>query len=292
MTLRNRNLIGLIYLAPALLFVAAFVLYPLSQLIYTSFTDTSLLGGGKWIGLANYIKIFTGDPQFWKALWFTLKYTVIITPILMGLGYLLALLTAQNDRILQFARGVIFMPVVIGLGTSSLLWFWLFDQQVGLFDKALVDLHLSSKMIVWFTNVDWALWAVIISVTWKVVGFGTILFVAAIQSISREVNEASMIDGASYWQRVRMIFLPLTARTVLLVTLISAIGSMLAFEQLYIMTGGGPRGLTFTSVYWIYQSGFIKFQLGYGSALSIVLTVIIMTAAAIQIFLTSRSSRQ
>jgi multiple sugar transport system permease protein len=128
-------------------------------------------------------------------------------------------------------------------------------------------------------------------VTWKVVGFGMILFVAAIQSISREVIEASQIDGASYWQRVRMIYAPLTSRTVLLVTLISAIGSMLAFEQLYIMTGGGPRGLTFTSVYWIYQSGFIKFQLGYGSALSVVLTAIIMAGAALQIFLTARSTK-
>ena len=292
MTLKNRNLLGLIYMTPALLFVAVFVLYPFGQLIYTSFTDTSLLGGGKWVGLANYTKIFLGDPTFWKALWFTVKYTLIITPILMILGYLLALLTAQNDRILQFARGVIFMPVVIGLGTSSLLWFWLFDQQVGLFDKALLDLHLASKMIVWFTNVDWALAGVIISVTWKVVGFGMILFVAAIQSISREVSEASMIDGASYWQRVRLIYLPLTARTVLLVTLISAIGSMLAFEQLYIMTGGGPRGLTFTSVYWIYQNAFIKFQLGYGAALSVVLTAIIMVAAAIQIALTARRATQ
>ena len=292
MNLGKRNLLGLVYLAPALLFVAVFVLYPFGQLIYTSFTDASLLGGGKWVGAANYIKIFTGDPQFWKALWFTLKYTIVITPILMGLGFLLALLTAQNDRVLQFARGVIFMPVVIGLGTSSLLWFWLFDQQVGLFDKALVDLHIANSMIVWFTNADWALWAVIISVTWKVVGFGMILFVAALQSISREVVEASQIDGASYWQRVGMIYLPLTFRTILLVTLISAIGSMLAFDQLYIMTGGGPRGLTFTSVYWIYQSGFIKFQLGYGSALAIVLTALIMIGAAIQIFLTSRSAQQ
>jgi multiple sugar transport system permease protein len=289
MRMRSKNLQGLLYMAPALLFVAAFVLYPFGQLIATSFTDTSLLGGGKYIGLANYQRI-AADPTFWKALTFTVKYTVIITPILMILGYLLALLTAPNRPILQVARGVIFMPVVIGLGTSSLLWFWLFDQQVGLFDKLLVDLHISDKMIVWFTNPDWALWAVIISVTWKVVGFGMILFVAAIQSISREVNEASLIDGASYWQRVRLIYLPLTARTILLVTLISAIGSMLAFEQLYIMTGGGPRGLTFTSVYWIYQSSFIKFQLGYGAALSIILTAIIMCAAAIQIALTAKRS--
>jgi multiple sugar transport system permease protein len=291
MTLANRKWLGLVYMAPALLFVAVFVLYPFAQLVATSFTNESLLGGGKWVGLANYQKLFQHDPTFWKSLWFTVKYTAFITPILMILGYLLALLTAQNEPILRFARGVIFMPVVIGLGTSSLLWFWLFDQQVGLFDKALLDLHVADKMLVWFTNADWALWGVIISVVWKVVGFGMILFVAAIQAISREVTEASMIDGASYWQRVRMIYLPLTMRTVLLVTLISAIGSMLAFEQLYIMTGGGPRGLTFTSVYWIYQSSFIKFQLGYGSALSVVLTAIIMIAAAIQIYLTARSMR-
>jgi multiple sugar transport system permease protein len=287
MKLRNRNLQGLFYMAPALLFVAVFVLYPFEQLILTSLTDKSLLGGGRFVGLANYVHAFA-DPTFWKALTFTVKYTVFITPILMILGYLLALLTAVNRPILQFARGVIFMPVVIGLGTASLLWFWLFDEQVGLFDKALVDLHISNSMIVWFNSADWALWAVIISVTWKVVGFGMILFVAAIQSISREVNEASLIDGASYWQRVRLIYLPLTARTVLLVTLISAIGSMLAFDQLYIMTAGGPQGLTFTSVYWIYQNSFINFKLGYGAALSIILTAIIMIGAAIQIALTAR----
>jgi multiple sugar transport system permease protein len=291
MSQRHKHLIGLVYLAPALLFVAVFVLYPLGQLIVTSLTDKSLLGGGKFVGLANYEAAFK-DRTFWRALGFTVKYTIIITPILMILGYGLALLTASNRPILQFSRGIIFMPVVIGLGTSSLLWFWLFDQQVGLFDKALVDLHLSDEMIVWFTKADWALWGVIISVVWKVVGFGMILFVAAIQSISRDISEASLIDGASYWQRVRTIYLPLTTRTILLVTLISAIGSMLAFEQLYIMTGGGPRGQTFTSVYWIYQNSFIRFKLGYGSALSLILTAIIMVAAAIQIWLTSRSTAQ
>ena len=287
MRLRNRNLQGLLYMAPALLFVAAFVLYPFGQLIGTSLTSESLLGGGKFVGLANYQHAFS-DPTFWKALTFTIKYTVIITPILMILGYLLALLTASNRPVLQFARGVIFMPVVIGLGASSLLWYWLFDQQVGLFDKALVDLHLSSKMIVWWTDANWALWGVIISVVWKVVGFGMLLFVAAIQAISADVIEASLIDGATYWQRVRMIYLPLTARTVLLVTLISAIGSMLAFDQFYIMTLGGPIGQTFTAVYWMYQSAFISFKLGYGDAQAVILTVIIMIGAAIQIALTAK----
>ena len=180
--IRNRHL-GLIYVAPALIFVTAFVLVPLGQLVYLSLTDTSLLGGGEWVGLENYDKAF-GDKSFWRALWFTVKYTVVITPILMGLGFALALLTSQNTPLRLFTRATIFLPVVIGLGTSSLLWYWLLDQQVGLFNKILLDLHLVEEMPVWFTKADPALAAVIISVTWKVVGFGMILFVAAIQSIS------------------------------------------------------------------------------------------------------------
>ncbi len=283
---RNRYL-GLIYILPALIFVAAFVLYPLSRLIYISLTSASLLGGGRFVGLANYTRAFT-DTTFRSALFFTIKYTIYITPILMILGFLLALLTAENTRLKQFTRGVIFMPVVIGLGTSSLLWFWLFDQQVGLFNKVLVDLHIISQPIVWFTDADLALWGVIISVTWKVVGFGMILFVASIQAIDNEIVEAAMIDGATYWQRVRRIVVPLSYRTILLMTLISAIGSMLAFEQFYIMTSGGPKGLTFTSVYWMYQNSFIFFKLGYGSATAIILTVIIMACATAQIILTRR----
>jgi multiple sugar transport system permease protein len=286
---RNKFL-GLLYVLPALLFVAAFVLYPLGRLIYISMTSASLLGGGRFIGFANYIRAFN-DGTFRSALFFTIKYTVYITPILMGLGFLLALLTAENTRLKQFTRGVIFMPVVIGIGTSSLLWFWLFDQQVGLFNKLLVDLHIISQPIVWFTDADLALWGVIISITWKVVGFGMILFVASIQAVDAEITEAAMIDGAGYWQRVRSIIVPLSYRTILLATLISAIGSMLAFDQFYIMTSGGPKGLTFTSVYWMYQNSFIFFKLGYGAATAVILTVIIMAGATVQITLTRRKER-
>ncbi len=282
---------GIFYVLPALIFVCAFVLFPFAQLIATSFSSQSLLGGGKFVGLANYETAFT-DAAFWRALGFTAKYTLFITPILMGLGYLLALLVEPNRGLLKIVRGIIFLPVVIGLGTSSLLWFWLFDEQVGLLNKVLVDLHIIAQPIVWFTQPDMALWAVIISVTWKVVGFGMILFVAAIQSISKEIVEASLIDGTGYWQRVWRLYVPLTFRTILLVTLISAIGSMLAFDQLYIMTAGGPRGKTFTSVYWIYQNSFINFKLGYGAALSVILTAIILCGASLQIALTNRASKE
>lgn len=282
---------GFLYVLPALAFVLAFVMWPLGQLVWLSLTDTSLLGGGKFIGLKNYTDAFE-DRSFWRALWFTARYTVFITPILMGLGFALALLTAPNRPVRQITRGIIFLPVVIGLGSSSLLWFWLFDQQVGPFNHILADVGILAAPAVWFTRVDMALVAVTISVTWKVIGFGMLLFVAGIQSINGEIGEAALIDGGNYWQRVWYIILPLSLRVILLTTLISVIGSMLAFDQFYIMTGGNPRGQTFTSVYWIYQNSFISFKLGYGAALSIILTVIILVFSSIQVILSNRSPSQ
>ena len=276
-------------MAPALLFVAVFVLIPLGQLVATSLSDRSLLGGGKFIGLANYWRIWN-DSSFWRALEFTAKYTLMLTPILIGLGFALALLTVDNTPLKRLTRTIVFLPVVIGLSSSSLLWFWLLDEQVGLLNKLLVDLHLIGEPIVWFATADLAFWAVVISITWKVVGFGMVLFIAGIQSINPDILEAALMDGASYWGRVRLIILPLTRRVLLLTTLVSAIGSMLAFDQFYIMTSGGPRGQTFTAVYWIYQNSFISFKLGYGAALSIVLTFIILVFATMQIALTARSA--
>ena len=279
---------GWLYLAPALMFVAVFVVIPFGQLVAMSLTDRSLLGGGKFIGLSNYIRIWN-DAGFWRALLFTVKYTVVLTPILMILGFALALLTVDNTPLRRLTRTIVFLPVVIGLSSSSLLWFWLFDEQVGLFNRLLVDLRVIAQPIVWFASADSAFWAVVISITWKVVGFGMVLFIAAIQSIDREILEAAVVDGAGYWKRAFLIIAPLSRRIILLATLISAIGSMLAFDQFYIMTSGGPRGQTFTAVYWIYQNSFVSFRLGYGAALSIVLTLIILIFSTLQIGLTARS---
>ncbi len=280
---------GWLFMAPALLFVGVFVMIPLGQLVAVSLTDRSLLGGGKFIGFANYWRIWN-DSSFWRALEFTGKYTLVLTPILMGLGFALALLTVQNTPLKRLTRTIVFLPVVIGLSSSSLLWFWLLDEQVGLLNKLLVDLRLIREPIVWFATADLAFWAVVISITWKVVGFGMVLFIAGIQSINPDILEAALMDGASYWGRVRFVILPLTRRVLLLTTLVSAIGSMLAFDQFYIMTSGGPRGQTFTAVYWIYQNSFISFKLGYGGALSIVLMLIILVFSTMQIALTARSA--
>ena len=160
---------GWLYVAPALLFVGVFVVIPFGQLIVMSMTDRSLLGGGKFIGFSNYVRIWN-DSGFWRALLFTVKYTIVLTPILMILGFALALLTADNTPLKRLTRTIIFLPVVIGLSSSSLLWFWLFDEQVGLLNKLLVDLRVIAQPMVWFASADLAFWAIVISITWKVVG--------------------------------------------------------------------------------------------------------------------------
>ena len=286
---KRSSLVGLLYMAPALAFVAAFTIYPLAQMSWMSLHNWSLIAEKKFVGLGNFVKIWN-DPQFWASLEFTFKYTLLITPILMGLGLLVALLTATNTPLRRFTRAVVFAPVVIGLGASSLLWYWLFCYDFGLINRLLLDRGLIAKPIVWFgADADVAMWAVIVSIVWKVVGFGMILFVAAIQAIPSELTEASMVDGAGYWQRVRQITLPLIARTILLVTLVSVIGSLLAFDQFYIMTAGQPRNLTATSVFLIYLNSFPYLKLGYGAAMSLVLAGIILICTIFQIVLTRRS---
>src|SRR5436853_1422216 len=138
---RRRALVGLAFVAPALLFVAAFLLYPLAELFRLSLTNSSLLGGEKYVGWSNYVRAWD-DDTFWHALVFTLKYTALITPILIVSGFVLALMTVAPVRLARLTRTVVFLPVVIGIGSSSFLWVGLFDEQVGLVDRLLQDLRL------------------------------------------------------------------------------------------------------------------------------------------------------
>jgi multiple sugar transport system permease protein len=286
---RHAKLVGLLLLTPALLFVVAFTLVPLLGTIWISFHNWSLISPPRFVGSANYMRAF-GDDQFWVSLGFSLRYTLFITPILMIGGYLIALLTARNSALRRTTRTVVFIPVVIGLGASSLLWYWLFSPSHGFVNTILTDLGLIDEPVLWLgVDADRSLWAIIASVTWKVIGFGMILFVGAIQAIPREVDEASMVDGANAWQRLTRVTLPLTMRTVLLVTLISVIGSLLAFDQFYIMTAGQPQNLTATSVFYVYLNSFPYLKLGYGAALSLLLAMLVLAVTVGQVVLTRRS---
>jgi len=286
---QRRRLTGLLYVAPAVIFVLVFTAVPLIGMVAMSFTNWSLITAPKLIGLTNFQGAMA-DGQFWGSLVYTLKYTLLITPILMVGGYALALLVAPNTPLRRTTRAIIFVPVVIGLGVSSLLWVWLFDPTFGLINQALADLGLIDKPIQFLgVDADVSTWSIIGSVVWKVLGFGMILFVAAIQAIPTEITEATMVDGATFWQRTRRVIVPLTRRTILLVTLVSVIGSLLAFDQFYIMTAGQPFNQTSTAVFFIYKNSFPFLHLGYGAALSLILAAIILVFTVVQMVLTRRS---
>jgi multiple sugar transport system permease protein len=287
--MRRYKFIGFLYLAPALLFVLVFTAYPFVQMVWVSFNSWSLITPPKFIGLDNYTRALN-DRQFWVSLTYSLKYTILITPILMVGGYLVALLVTRNTPLRRITRTIVFIPFVIGLGVSSLLWYWLFNPTFGLIDKALMDLGLISKPVNWLgTDTDLSTWAIIASIVWKVIGFGMLMFVTAIQAIPTEINEATMVDGASHWQRTLRVTLPLTRRTVLLVTLISVVGSLLAFDQFYIMTAGQPFNQTATAVFYVYLNSFPYLRLGYGAALSVIIAAIVLAFTVVQLVLTRRS---
>ena len=286
---RRYKLIGFLYLTPALLFVLVFTAYPFFQMLWLSLNNWSLITPPRYVGLDNFERAFK-DGQFWVSLTFTLKYTLIITPILIIGGYLIALLVADNSPLRRIVRTIVFIPVVIGLGVSSLLWYWLFSPDFGFVNRILMDLGLIGERVLWLgVDADRSTYAIIASIVWKVIGFGMILFVGAIQAIPTEISESAMVDGAGFWQRVRRVTLPLTLRTVLLVTLVSVIGSLLAFDQFYIMTAGQPHNLTATSVFYVYLNSFPYLKLGYGAALSLILAVIVLLLTVIQLALTRRS---
>src|SRR5262245_40378201 len=286
---RRRKLTGFLYVLPALLFVGVFTLYPFIRMFWISLHDGDLLTPPEYVGTANFRRALD-DDEFWRSFRYTLKYTVLITPILIVGGYLLALLTSVNTPLRRFTRGVVFIPVVIGLAASSLLWYWLFSARYGLINQALIELGVIDKPILWLgVDPNLSTWAIIISIVWKVLGFGMILFVAAIQAIPQEITEAARVDGANAWQRTTRVTIPLTMRTILLVTLVSVIGSLLAFDQFYLMTAGQPTNRTATSVFYLYTNTFPFLHLGYGAALSLILAFFILLFTVAQMILTRRS---
>ncbi len=154
------------------------------------------------------------DGQFWTSLWFTVQYTLLVTPPIFILAFVLALLINTAIRGVGIFRTIYFIPVVIGLGTSSLLWVWLLNDRVGIINGILKDLGLIDKSIIWFVDKNLAMFAIIVSIVWKTVGFTMILLLAGMQAIPDELYQAAMVDGASYWQRLTRIMLPLMRSTI------------------------------------------------------------------------------
>ncbi len=276
--------IGLLYVAPAVALVFVFFVVPLAMTAWMSLHNWPLMGAHSFIGLDNYAAILR-DTRFWRALRFTGLYTVVVTIAIFAVAFPLALFIERPRQLTGVYRTAFFMPVVVGFASASLLWSWLLNVDSGLFSPAAFALGLTDKKVNLLATFQPAFWSIIAMVVWKVAGFTMIILMTGLQSIPTELQEAAIIDGAHPLKRMWHITLPLMRRTIALALILSVAGSILAFDQFYIILRGGPRNQTLTAVYWIFNQSFVSFKLGYGAALSMVLLVILVALSLIQLWL-------
>jgi multiple sugar transport system permease protein len=285
---RRRAALGFLLTLPALVLLAVLFLWPLLRTMAMSLYDWPLLGQPTFIGLDNYAAAFQ-DTKFLAAVRFTLLYTVIITPVLLVLAFTLAFLVRRRTRAARFFQTVYFLPVVIGLASGSYIWMFMWQSDIGPTTRLLGRLGLIDPTTNVFAGTGSAMAVVLAMVTWKVVGLQMLLVLAGLQAIPEEVGEAARIDGANGWQTFWHVTVPLLRPTLALVLVFSVAGSLLAFDQFYIMTTGGPAGSTVTAVFEIYRTSFVKFDVGYGSALSLLLMVVLACVSAGQMLLLRNS---
>jgi multiple sugar transport system permease protein len=285
---RRRGMLGLALSLPAFVLLGLFFIWPFLRTIWMSLNDWPLLGIPHFIGLDNYVQAFQ-DDQFLRAVGFTLLYTVVITPILLILAFALAFLVRRRTRAARVFQTLYFLPVVIGLAAGSYIWQFMWQSDIGPTTTLLGNLGILDPTKNFFAEFGSAFLIVVGMVTWKVVGLQMLLVLSGMQSIPDEVNEAAKIDGATAWQSFWHITVPLLRPTLALVLVFSVAGSLLAFDQFYIMTVGGPSGSTLTAVYEIYRAGFVQFHVGYASALSILLMIVLGLVSAGQMLLLRNS---
>ena len=276
------KLAGLWFISPAMVFVLLFFIVPLVAVLMMSATNFPLLGDVTYVGLQNYADMMS-DTEFHQTIIQTLIYTVLVTPPLFFVGLGAALLIRKTNKLSSFFRTFFFMPIVIGFGSASFLWYWLLDPGTGYIPQLLRDLGFGAMEKPILGYMPGALIAVTLMVVWKFSSLQMILLMAAMQGIDPEVLESSEIDGAVKWKQLRHIILPLIKRTLGMVFILSIAGSLLAFDQFYIMTGGGPEGQTETMVFYVWRQAFRSFNLGYAAALSVVISIALLLVSLIQV---------
>jgi multiple sugar transport system permease protein len=264
--------------------VIDFFIMPVIFTGWMSLHNRPLMGASRWIGFNNYVRM-ANDTRFMTALNFTAYYTVIVTIAIFAIAFPLAIFVEKERQFVGAYRTIIFLPVVVGLATASLLWVWLANVDSGFIGPALKALGLVEKSPNLLATFDTAFLTVVVMVVWKIAGFTMIILLTGLQAIPSELTEAARIDGAGRWQRFRHLTLPLMRKTIALALIVSVTGSILAFDQFYIMTSGGPQNKMISVVYYIFNQSFVSFNLGYGAALSIVLLAILVAISIVQLWL-------
>ncbi len=254
-----------LFLLPYLIVFTLFRFGPIVVGWLISLTRWSLFGSPRWIGAANYRALWH-DPLFWVSVKNTLAFTAMAAPTLILGGLALAVLLDQPLRGRHLARVLIFAPYAVMSAVVGVLWNWLYDTNFGIVNYYLGLVGLPS--IAWLTNEHVALAAIALTTVWWTVGYNMVIYLAGLQEVPTELQEAGIIDGATFWQRFRYITLPLLAPTTYAVVILTMINTGQVFDQIYVMTAGGPGTATLTLVQYMYYQAFQTYNLGYGAAVA------------------------
>ena len=273
---------GWLYAAPTALFVAVFFVVPVLLVVQMSLSDWGLFAGNRGFNAPDNYADAVGQRLFWPAVWFTVKYTIITTVILIGVALGLALLVQEAARWNSFLRTAFLVPSALGLASASLLFYALYAPQSGPFAQLLTALGIGDGTVSFLGTPNAALWSTVAVIVWRFAGFYMLLLLVGLQGISSDIYEAAVVDGANRWQTFVNVTLPLLKSSLALCTILCITGSLLAFDQFYILTRGGPDNSTITIVQLVYNVAFAgRNDLGVAAALSLVvlLALIVINAA-------------
>ncbi|HEX3329310.1 MAG TPA: sugar ABC transporter permease [Gaiellales bacterium] len=273
-------------LTPSIILMGVFTLFAAGFAFYLSFHQWDVLNPAKpYVGLQNYREL-KSDAYFRQAVKNTAYFTVGTVPLSVILGLLIALLLNRQIRGRALFRTLFYLPVVTPLIVSGLIWKWVLDGDFGLLNYYIGKIGISPQL--WLSNPSLAMPSVIMVSVWATVGFTMLVYLAGLQAIPQEYYEAAAVDGAGGWKQFRHITLPLLAPSTFFVTVYLIISSFQVFDQIFVMTDGGPLRATTTVVYYIWQAGFQQFTMGYASAMAYGLFAIIFVFTIIQVVFYNR----
>lgn len=276
----QEKIYGFIFIAPVLIGFITFILVPLLVSFYMSFTNWSLFGGSKFIGIDNFKTILFQDKVFWKVWNNTFKFSMGLVPLNLLLAFGLALLLKQKIAGISFFRTAIFTPVVTSVVVWSIVWKFIFATEGGLINMMLKFIGIQGPA--WLFDLKLTMPVVIVVSVLKNVGNNMVIFLASLYNVPEMYYEAATLDGASPWQKMKHITLPMITPTIFMLMIMTMIGSLKVFGQIYVMTGGGPANSTAVLVYYIYHQAFKLYEFGYASAVAFVLFIIILTLTILQ----------
>ncbi len=278
---KNENILAYAFIFPAALVIIVFHIFPTLYSWYISLFDWDLISKTKeFVGLANYSKLFS-DPDFLKSLLNTVYFAAGTIPLSIVIAFTVAYGLSRKIKGLSFFRTVYFLPVVTSVNAVAMIWLWIYHPDAGILNWFLGLFGVSPHK--WLLDPVLAMPAVILMSIWKSLGYNIIIFLVGILSIPGEYYEAAQIDGASGFQIFRHITLPLVMPAIFFVSLVSLIGSFQTFTQIYMLTPeGGPLKSTMVIVYYLYQNAFVFFKVGYASAISFIIFLIIFTLTLLQ----------